>query len=52
MIRFIIGLLLIFGAVGGMDADTAPIVQCAVIALAGVSLMWWAIPAVNEERKW
>ena len=52
MTRFIIGFLLVFGAVGGMDVETAPIVQCVVIALVGLSLMWWAIPAVNKESKW
>ena len=52
MIRFIIGFLLVFGAVGGMDVETAPIVQCVAIALVGLSLMWWAIPAVNKESKW
>ena len=52
MTRFIIGLFLVFGAVGGMDDETAPIAQCVVIALLGVSLMWWAIPAVNKEEKW
>ena len=52
MTRFIIGLLLVFGAVGSMDVGTASIVQCVTIALVGLSLMWWAIPAVNKESKW
>ena len=52
MTRFIIGLLLVFGAVGGMDVETAHIVQCVAVALVGLSLMWWAIPAVNREEKW
>jgi hypothetical protein len=35
MTRFIIGLLLVFGAVGSMDVGTASIAQCVAIALVG-----------------
>ena len=46
MIRFFIGFLLVFGAVGGLD-NNAPIMQCLALAVAGLGLMLWALPKIR-----
>lgn len=50
MIRFVLGLFLVFGAVGNMDtnADIAWYVTLAVL-LSGFGLMFWSIPAVKSR---
>jgi len=49
MIRFMLGLLLIMGAVGGLEQDTATWTQFFLTALAGVGLMLWALPKLAQE---
>lgn len=51
MLRFIIGLLLTFGAVGGMDDVTKAdfFVEQLLIAFAGLALMFWATVAMNKH---
>jgi len=44
MIRFITGLFIVFGAVGGMDADPhASLLTGMLLAFAGLALMAWPI---------
>ena len=44
MIRFITGLFIVFGAVGGMDADPhASLLTGLLLAFAGLALMAWPI---------
>jgi hypothetical protein len=40
MIRFIVGLLVVFGAVGGMEDPAAPVIVLVFIAGIGLGLMY------------
>ncbi len=42
MIRFIFGLLVTLGAVGGLD-NNGDILQCTILALIGWSIMAWGV---------
>ena len=46
MIRFFVGFLLVFGAVGGLDADQS-LLACTALALVGLALMAWALPKLR-----
>jgi hypothetical protein len=49
MIRFVVGLLIVFGAVGGIEnapADSTLLGEIA-IAMVGLSLMWWTVTKPN-----
>ena len=50
MIRIIIGLLLAFGAVGGMDdpAQADHMVTQLALALVGLLLMFWGIKSLDK----
>jgi hypothetical protein len=51
MIRFIVGLFLVFGAVGGMEnGDPADIWYQIGLALVGLSLMFWASVSLSEKK--
>jgi hypothetical protein len=49
MIRMVLGFLLMMGAVGGIEQDTATITEGLTLALVGVLLMVWALPTVIEK---
>lgn len=50
MIRLVVGLLLVFGAVGGMDHNPeGPLSLQLAIALAGIALMAWAAFSINRR---
>jgi len=49
MIRFIAGLLLCMGAVGGLDHDTMTFVQFFMFAGFGLGLMFWAVPSLATQ---
>lgn len=49
MIRFITGLLLVMGSVGGLEHDTATITQAIAGAALGLALMFWALPKLIEQ---
>lgn len=51
MIRFCIGFLLVFGAVGGMDnPDQADyFLEQIIAAIIGLGLMAWAVPKLSQE---
>ena len=50
-IRLVVGFLLVFGAVGGMEnPDQADyLVEQALIAVAGLALMLWATRDINRR---
>lgn len=51
MIRFIVGLLLVFGAVGGMDhGDPSDIWYQIALAIFGLLLMMWASLSLSEKK--
>jgi hypothetical protein len=51
MIRFIIGLLLTFGAVGGLDNDPdAPLLVLTLIAVIGLGLMHSGVHALGRNN--
>jgi hypothetical protein len=41
MIKFIVGLLLVYGAVGGMEHQPLYFLEQLGIAVMGLILMWW-----------
>ena len=47
MIRFMIGMLLVMGSVGGLEQDTATFTEAILGSLLGLTLMFWAIAALN-----
>lgn len=46
MIRFAVGFLLVFGAVGGLDAGES-VLACVAVACVGLGLMAWALPKIR-----
>ena len=42
MIRFFIGFLITFGAVGGID-NNGDLLQCTILALIGLMIMGWGV---------
>jgi hypothetical protein len=47
-IRALVGFLMAFGAVGGMDTGS-PLVACVVLAVAGLALMASGVSAMNSR---
>ncbi len=44
MIRFIVGLFIVFGAVGNLDYDPeASLLANTILAAVGLLIMWWPI---------
>lgn len=51
-IRFVVGLLLVMGAVGGMDnATDAQLIPLTVIAFIGLALIAWGNTAMNIRSR-
>jgi hypothetical protein len=51
-IRLVTGLLLVLGAVGGMEHQPeASLLAQSLIALVGLGLMFWGTVAVNRETR-
>jgi hypothetical protein len=51
-IRFVVGLLLVMGAVGGMDnATDADLIPLTVIAFIGLALIAWGNTAMNIRSR-
>lgn len=48
-IRLIVGLLITFGAVGGIENDQN-LVACGLLAVAGLACMYSGVRAMNKER--
>jgi hypothetical protein len=49
MIRFVLGLLLVMGSVGGLEQDTATFTQAILGSFAGLLLMVWALPKLISQ---
>ena len=49
MIRFIAGLFLCMGAVGGLEQDTMTFAQFFMFAGIGLGLMFWAVPSLATQ---
>lgn len=49
LLRFMLGLVLVFGAAGGLDDPTAPVFTLLAIAVVGIALMYWATVAMNRH---
>lgn len=47
-IRALVGFLMVFGAVGGMDTGS-PLLACVVLAVAGLALMASGVSAMNSR---
>lgn len=52
MIRFIIGLILIIGGVGGIEQNTATVMQGLAICIVGLGFMVWAVPKISGASGW
>jgi hypothetical protein len=48
MIRFILGLLIVLGAVGGMDDPATPLLPSLAIAVCGLALMYFGSNKLNK----
>jgi len=50
MIRFVIGLGLIMGSVGGLEMDTMSFTEFFMYTGVGLGLMVWALPKLAREE--
>ena len=48
-IRLVLGFLLMFGAVGGMEHQPDYLLAQILVALAGAALMLWAVRDINQR---
>jgi hypothetical protein len=48
MIRFIVGLLVVFGAVGGMEDPANALLPNVAIAIVGLALMYFGTNKLNK----
>jgi len=49
MIRFFLGLLAVYGAVGGMDHQPDYFVAQSLVALCGLILMYWGVRTLEKQ---
>ena len=49
MISFVVGFLIMFGAVGGIEQNTATLLEGTAWAVLGLSLMAWAVPKLQRD---
>jgi hypothetical protein len=49
MIRFMLGLVVVMGSVGGLEHDTATITQALLGCAVGLLLMMWALPKLIQQ---
>lgn len=49
-IRFMLGLLITFGAVGSLEDPTTSLLYILPAAAVGLALMYWATQAFNDRR--
>lgn len=47
-IRFFVGLLIVFGAVGGMDNPENPVIAGIALAVVGLGLMYSGVKAMER----
>jgi hypothetical protein len=49
-IRILLGILVVFGAVGGMEHETASLLEGSLAAVVGLAIMAWGVSACNREQ--
>jgi len=49
-IRTLVGLLIVFGAVGGIDAESATLLEGFLLSLIGLGIMYSGVNAMNKEN--
>jgi hypothetical protein len=50
-IRLIVGLLVVYGAVGQSDFDpSTPVLQTLAVAAVGLGIMFWGVRAMNRNN--
>lgn len=49
-IRILLGILIVFGAVGGMEHETASLLEGSLLAVVGLACMAWGVSACNREQ--
>ena len=49
-IRIVIGFLLVFGAVGGIDYGTATLTEGILFSVIGLGIMYSGITAMNKDN--
>lgn len=47
MIRFLLGFLIVFGAVGGID-NGEDLMMCTILAIIGIALMFFGTEKMNK----
>ena len=52
MIRFVLGMFIVFGAVGGLEADTASWTEFGLATLLGFVLMLWGLGKILEQEEY
>jgi len=48
-IRTVLGFLIVFGAVGGMDAGSATFTEGLLLSIIGLGIMYSGVTAMNKE---
>jgi len=48
-IRSLIGFLIVFGVVGGLDANSIEIWQAMPAAIIGLLIMYWGVSSMNRK---
>ena len=51
MIKILLGLLLVYGAVGGMEHQPDYFVEQAAVAVLGLLLMWWGVRRLEQTSR-
>jgi hypothetical protein len=49
-IRTVLGFLIVFGAVGGMDAGSATFTEGLLLSVIGLGIMYSGVVAMNKEN--
>lgn len=48
-IRILLGMLIVFGAVGGMEHETATLTEGMLLSILGLAIMGWGVVAANSQ---
>ena len=49
-IRTVLGFLIVFGAVGGMDSGSATFTEGLLLSIIGLGIMYSGVTAMNKEN--
>jgi len=50
-IRILLGFMMVFGAVGGLDTGSATLTEGILAAIIGLGFMAWGVNALNSENR-